>query len=495
MLGERLAQGYCSTCHLHPKPELLSREMWIESVLPAMAPGESIHTPSSSAEISSLLGASASDLVAHVIPAPPLSPEEWAEIEAYYAREAPEQLRPADRRLEALPELPGFRVETPTTRRSPPATVSIRIDPELGQVVLGTIEPASLEVYDSELRPIQRLELQADPTSLEWTRSMDGRPFLAITSTGELLPNDRPDGTLILVPQQRTLPTYTESHLVLRGLRRPVSCRLIDFNGDGIPDPLVSQFGDRVGKVGLYLSSPSGEVEERVLIPRAGATHCEVYDYDSDGDLDIFALMSQAREGIYLLENNGEAEFAERPLISLPAVYGASSFRMEDIDGDGRRDILLTCGDNADLSTEFKPYHGVYIWTNQGEGEFSREFFFPANGAYHTETGDFDLDGDLDIAAISFFANFRDSPEESVILLRRGGQPDDLQFQALGLDRPRLGRWICMDAGDLDGDGDLDIVLGNFLLPLDGPAGTPSAIKDAWSEPRPPFVLLRNLAR
>ena len=32
--------------------------------------------------------------------------------------------------------------------------------------------------------------------------------------------------------------------------------------------------------------------------------------------------------------------------------------------------------------------------------------------------------------------------------------------------KTKTGRWLTMDAGDLDGDGKIDLVLGNFNAPL-----------------------------
>ena len=104
---------------------------------------------------------------------------------------------------------------------------------------------------------------------------------------------------------------------------------------------------------------------------------------------------------------------------------------------------------------------------------------------------DFDQDGDLDIAAISFFPDYEKSPEESFVYLEnRGG----LNFEPRTFPGSARGRWITMDAGDLDGDGDLDIVLGSLTL---GPATIPipAVIQAGWTNGGPAVLLLDNRLR
>ncbi|CAN5393936.1 hypothetical protein BH23BAC3_BH23BAC3_36500 [soil metagenome] len=37
-VGQMLSIQYCSTCHLYPEPDLLPKDTWTSSVLPAMGP-------------------------------------------------------------------------------------------------------------------------------------------------------------------------------------------------------------------------------------------------------------------------------------------------------------------------------------------------------------------------------------------------------------------------------------------------------------------------
>ena len=61
------------------------------------------------------------------------------------------------------------------------------------------------------------------------------------------------------------------------------------------------------------------------------------------------------------------------------------------------------------------------------------------------------------------------------------------QFQASTLPIQELGRWITLDAGDLDQDGDLDLVLGNCSTA----GGFDRTLDQQWKEGSP-YVILEN---
>ena len=92
--------------------------------------------------------------------------------------------------------------------------------------------------------------------------------------------------------------------------------------------------------------------------------------------------------------------------------------------------------------------------------------------------------GDIDIAAISFFPDYAsDKPLSFVYLENIGG----MHFRASTFPDADRGRWLTMDAGDVDGDGRVDLVLGSFAQ-MDT-QGDRSG-KARWHQPGAPAILI-----
>ena len=110
-----------------------------------------------------------------------------------------------------------------------------------------------------------------------------------------------------------------------------------------------------------------------------------------------------------------------------------------------------------------KNYHGVRIYLNRGANRFEQAYFYPMYGAFIAKAADFDDDGDLDIAAISFYPDYSADRRESFAYLENQG---NLKFSASTSEVLNQGRWMTMDVGDIDGDHDVDVVLGGGYIPV-----------------------------
>ena len=88
-------------------------------------------------------------------------------------------------------------------------------------------------------------------------------------------------------------------------------------------------------------------------------------------------------------------------------------------------------------------------------------------------------------AAPRWEPDFENQPERSFVYLENQG---DGQLLERTFPEVTLGRWITMDAGDIDLDGDLDILLGSLAFEVVPPVG----LLDKWVQAGIPFIVLEN---
>jgi len=477
--GEILAKKYCQSCHAFPEPSLLDVNSWENGVLPNMGPRLGIFYYNWK-EYPSLRRDR--NLPAGYYPSQPLlKPEEWQHILDYYLATAPDILPPQQRPFPIKNDLSLFKIISPVIIATNPTTCYIQVDTSQSPHTLlqSDIFRKSVIRYDRNLQPVDSF-LSSGPVI-----DMDLRVKpVVVTNIGQLNPTNAKLGKLENLLHGPNGNLFLDSVLHIDSLQRPVQSLQVDLNGDGKPDELVCEFGHLTGALSWY-ENKGGSFSRHVLRPVPGAIKAYVLDYNRDGLPDLVVLFAQGEEGVFLFTNRGQGRFDQKEIIRFPPVYGSSSFELDDFNKDGFPDILYTCGDNADFSKVLKPYHGVYIFLNDGHWNFSQEYFFPVNGCYKAMARDFDRDGDLDLAVISFFADYQKQPEEGFIYLENTG---NFVFKPHSLTETQQGRWLTMDVDDLDGDGKPDIFLGNFSV-------APGFIRSPtpW-ETAPPFLYLKNIS-
>ena len=251
----------------------------------------------------------------------------------------------------------------------------------------------------------------------------------------------------------------------------------------GENDFLVSAFGNFTG--GLHaLEENNGAYTKHTIHDLPGNRKSIVRDFNNDGLPDIIALITQGDERIALFTNRGGFRYSYQVLLKFPPVYGSSYFELLDFNTDGHLDILYTNGDNADYSPILKPYHGVRMFINDGRNQFSEYWHHPMHGASMAKSVDFDLDGDLDIAAISFFPDFVNHPEHGFVYFEN----QNGKLVAYSTAMAATGRWIAMESADIDEDGDEDII----LAALNFPTGVPQELLEAWNKKKTSLLVLEN---
>ena len=282
-----------------------------------------------------------------------------------------------------------------------------------------------------------------------------------MANIGIMNPNDLKTGKLLSFNLSEK-GEFGNNVALIDSLQRPVETKAVDLDNDGFKDQLVCGFGNKFGALVWYRNLQNGKYEKKVIRALPGAIKVYLEDYNKDGLVDIWALFAQGQEGVFLFTNKGKGEFETKEILRFPPIYGSSYFEMTDLNKDGFKDILYVSGDNADYSSHLlKNFHGIYGYLNDGKNEFKQAFFFPIHGCFKAIARDYDGDGDIDIASVSYFPDHKKQPQEGFVYLENTGK---FSFKSYTIKEAGTGKWLVMDAGDVDGDGDEDVVIGSLDL-------------------------------
>ena len=233
-----------------------------------------------------------------------------------------------------------------------------------------------------------------------------------------------------------------------------------DLDGDGRTDLVTTNyFGNSIS---VLKNTGNGTVSFAAktdyptgLVPRGLA----IGDLDGDAKPDI-AVVNNTDNTLSIFRNttaNGVISFAAR--VNYPATEFPYNVAIADLDGDGKKDIVVSNNGTVKTVSVFKN-----ISTAGNISFAARTDFVTASGSQSISTGDIDGDGKPDIAVANFYSS-------SVSVLRNNSTAGTISFDTK-VDLSTDANPFSLSMADIDGDGKTEISVCNQL------AGTVSVFKN-----------------
>ena len=249
-----------------------------------------------------------------------------------------------------------------------------------------------------------------------------------------------------------------------------------DINSDKLDDIFIG--GAKGHPSAIYVQTNAGTFIEKKSLSIAKDSLCEdvaaeFLDADDDGDVDLYVGSGgyEFLEKDYLLQdrlyfNDGKGNFTKNEK-SLPRMFTSTGVvKAADADGDG--DIDLFVGSRV-LPGKYPLCAKSYVLINDGKGNF-KDAVVPVFNNLGMVTSalwmDINNDKQLDLLIVGEWMPIK-------IFIN-----DKLQFRdasAAYIKFPSAGWWNTIAAADMDGDGDMDLIIGNL--------GTNSQLRATEKEP------------
>lgn len=275
----------------------------------------------------------------------------------------------------------------------------------------------------------------------------DGRDDLAATAamSGEIhrlsLFLQRTDGSMA-APVHLSLPYASNSHTY------PVA--FVDLNRDGAGEIVVGSAGSGLSVVRL------GGAGGLAAVDHPADRGCEFLvtgDVDADGNVDI--VCHDWKETATVFYGNGSGGFRSTLQVRTPVgtyYYDWKRLRLADVTGDGRLDLLVTASG----------VNSFFVLPNNGLGGFwpATVYTHPWSAArvWAAALEVLDLDGDGVNEVVTASPDNR--PAAALNVYRRGTNG----YLALSERIPVHDSPTALLAGDVDGDGDADLLAGHFAF-------------------------------
>ncbi|MCB0628027.1 MAG: VCBS repeat-containing protein, partial [Saprospiraceae bacterium] len=256
----------------------------------------------------------------------------------------------------------------------------------------------------------------------------------------------------------------------LKGMQHGMAI-FADVDKDSDQDLLMAGYFGNPGGNGavLYLNNGSGMFVDGtngagMRVGGVLANRAVLADVDQDADPDLFMSGFDGKmDAMVFGKNNGAGKFtrADPPVPRLHSDY----YDLADVDNDGDQDLLYGGATSMHGGTAM-----IKLYLNDGQGAFTEDTRSEFAGLYRGEIefGDVDNDGDQDVAIMGRTGTRQFSGSSAKLYLNDGtGLFTEAEHQFPDYFN-NYTTSMYLTFGDVDGDGDNDLLIGGYLLLNDG---------------------------
>lgn len=234
-----------------------------------------------------------------------------------------------------------------------------------------------------------------------------------------------------------------------------------DFNKDGNLDIYVANGGaDR-----LYLNDGNNPPVFSSASAPAGTTSnsedCVIADVNGDGFDDIFIVRYDSDNSLYLNTpaNPGSFTSTAFPAEPSPAYYGSRDAALNDLDNDGDLDIVIANHNTNQNRLYINDGNPIPTFTDVTSTSLPQIW----DNSHDVKAGDVDGDGDVDLVFAN--QNIYNTPylndPQNTLYLNNGDIPPTFSDATVANMPLNLGPSWDVILGDVDNDFDLDIIFTN----------------------------------
>jgi hypothetical protein len=199
-----------------------------------------------------------------------------------------------------------------------------------------------------------------------------------------------------------------------------------------------------------------------ILQRLSGPINAIIGDISGDKVPDIITVVSQEWEQVFGFVNDANGRFESRMLWGTTnSDFGSSWIEVVDFNRDGTLDIVYSNGDAFDYAPEnSRPWHGVQWLKNIGSMRFQFQRIGDFSGASSPHAVDLDGDGDLDVVVVSAYGDWDQAATQSLIWFENDGQ---MRFASHDIANTPT-HLITLASGDFNDDGQVDLVTGGMHI-------------------------------